>query len=103
MVTSVPSLHLLLTLTIDLIAKVHDYYLKIYYRYIAVVIAAYLVYGVVLSKHNMESIDGVQNEFKLFINYELHNLHHTYLKNSTVFCTGNYYIYYRLIRTVCLD
>lgn len=33
MVTSVPSLHLLLTLTIDLIAKVHDYYLKIYYRY----------------------------------------------------------------------
>lgn len=28
-----PSLHLLLTLTIDLIAKVHDYYLKIYYRY----------------------------------------------------------------------
>lgn len=51
----------------------------------------------------MESIDGVQNEFILFINYELHNLHHTYLKNSTVFCTGNYYIYYRLIRTVCLD
>lgn len=34
----------------------------------SVIIAAYLVYGVVLSKHNMESIDGVQNEFILFIN-----------------------------------
>lgn len=29
MVTSVPSLHILLTLTIDLIAKVHNYYKKI--------------------------------------------------------------------------
>lgn len=51
----------------------------------------------------MESIDGVQNEFILFINYELHNLHPTYLKNSTVFLYRKLLFYYRLIRNVCLD